>query len=346
MQTFSEANATLRGPRTDVVRCGSCPRRCVLEVGQQGYCEVRVREGDAVVVSPAGLASGFRVEPIEAFGLNHFLPGTMALAVGRGGSNLRTRSSGSDYQGDRGAPPSRRLVGPARIAAWAQELGCPTVALGGTDPAVAVEYATDVAAACRAAGLRTVALSRGYMNPSVCAAFFHRIDAARIELLGFTERGYRRYGGHLAPVLDTLTHLAHGTRAWLEVSLRLQPGQNDSVSELRRLAAWIVTELGSDTPLHLETRHLLGMSADRELAAAELAAVRAERLARLHGLRHVYTDDLFDHHGRTTVCDGCGTPLVEREWYLVTRWNLVDGDRCPTCGARCAGHFAEARQAA
>lgn len=346
MQVISQSGAEARHPVRLRVRCSSCPRACAIEEGGYGVCQVRVREGDAVVISGRGLAAGFLVEPVEAFDLAHFLPGTLALAVGRGGTNLRDSAAHGGQRTGRFDARESMLMPPGRIARLASELGCATVALGGTDPATVPEYAAEVAATCRDQGLHTVALTRGYMLPHVRVDVFRHVDAARVELLGFTERAYRAAGGHLAAVRETLAYLAGATGVWLEVALRLLPGRNDSVSELHRLAAWMVAELGPGVPFHLKTAHLTGTSSQDELNAAGIAVARAERIARDQGLHHVYTDDLFDRRTRTTRCHACGTPLLKREWFLVTDWHLEDGDRCPGCGTRCAGIFPRAAPAA
>jgi pyruvate formate lyase activating enzyme len=323
------------------VECALCPRLCNLAEGERGACEVWVcRDSDLVLDLPPYL-DALRVEPIEAHSLMHFLPGTLVLSVGRAGTNLHSRLqlNGCSHDG-----PSAGSLPEANIPEWiardARAFGCASVALGGTDPAIAVEQAARVAEVCRAAGLKTITLTRGYMCPAPRAELF-RHDAARVELFAFKERFYYKHcNGHIAPVLDTIMYLAKHTSIWLEVAVPLIPGENDTVGEIERLSRWVTRELRPEVPLHFKISHLIATRSASELRQAEISAARAQRIACMNGVRYVYTDDLFDHHGRTTACHRCGTALINREWYQVSDWRLTGSNACPHCGAPCPGVFA------
>lgn len=324
------------------VECALCPRLCRLAEGERGACGIRLRRDGALVVDQTcRLLGGVRVEPVEAHAIDHFLPGTRVLSLGRGGSNLRSsfQRNGESRNGPcAGGLPD--LLEPEEVARVALEFGCPSVALGGTDPAIVPERATRVAEVCRAAGLRTIALTRGYMCPAPRARLFHHVDAARVELFAFRERFYWKHcEGHIAPVLDTLAHIAGHSDAWLEIAMPLIPGENDTVGEIERLARWVSDELGPEVPLHFKIAHLIPSQSAGEQKRAEISAARAQKIACMNGVRYAYTDDLFDRHGRTTACHLCGTALIGREWYQVRDWNLTEDHRCPHCGAACAGVF-------
>lgn len=230
---------------------------------------------------------------------------------------------------------------PEDIAELARELGCAGVAVGCTDPAIIPEQATCIARACRAAGLKTIALTRGYFCPRPRAELFRHIDAARVELFAFQERFYWKHcHAHVAPVLDTLSYLAHETDVWLEIALPLVPGENDMVGELERLCGWVAGQLGRDVPLHFHLAHLAAPGSASASAATEISVARARQTAEHCGLRYVYTDQLFDKRARTTLCHRCGEPLIERTWYAVSGWRLTEDGRCAACGARCPGIFA------
>lgn len=302
---------------------------------------MRIREDGIVRLAPVGRLSGVRIEPIEAQSLLHFLPGTLVLSVGKGGTNLRSRLQANGPSRD--APIADRLPDlrePEEIGRWARELGCASVALGDTEPTVMHEYAIKVARACRAAGLRTVALTRGYVCPEPRAELYRHIDAARVELLGFDDGFYRQHcDGHIAPVKDTLAYIARQGSVWLEIAVPLIPGENDAVGDIERFCRWLVDHLGADVPLHFKASHLISTRQPDQSIRAVFASARVQRIARAAGVRHVYSDDLLDASTRATICQGCGERLIGREWYLVTEWGLTAGNRCSRCGERLAGVF-------
>jgi pyruvate formate lyase activating enzyme len=324
------------------VECDLCPRLCKLGRGERGACGIRVGSGDRIALTGPGYFSGLRVEPIEASSLAHVLPGSFMLSLGRGETNTGSRFGVTDAS--RRAWPGQDLpevTAPEEIADLARELGCASVAVGRTDPAIIPEQATAIADACHAAGLKTIALTRGYFCPRPRAELFRHIDAARVELLAFRECFYWKHcDANIAPVLDTLVYLARHTDVWLELALPLVPGENDTVGELERLCRWVTDQLGRDVPLHFKVSHLTAPGSASAPGVAEISAARARRAAQHCGLRYVYTDQLFDTRARTTLCHRCGEPLIERIWYAVSGWRLAEDDRCPACGARCPGVFA------
>jgi pyruvate formate lyase activating enzyme len=295
-----------------------------------------------VVLTTYGRSSGFCVDPIEKKPLYHFLPGTAVLSFGTAGCNLTccycqnwsiSRSRAMDTLGEVAAPET--------IARAARALGCESVAFTYNDPVIFLEYAVDVAAACRAMGIKTVAVTAGYICPEPRAAFFGAMDAANVDLKGFTPRFYRDLcGGDLQTVLDTLVYLRRETQVWLELTTLLIPGENDAGDELEAMTRWIVAELGPDVPLHFTAFHPDWRMRDRP-PTPPATLRRARSIARRNGLRYVYTGNVRDPSGERTSCAACGTSLIERDWYRLTAWRLAPGGRCAACGARCAGVFAD-----
>jgi len=196
------------------VQCDVCPRACKLREGQRGLCFVRAREGDAVVLTTYGRSSGFCVDPIEKKPLNHFLPGSSVLSFGTAGCNLACRFCQNwDISKSREIDTLADAASPAEIASAAERLGCASVAFTYNDPVVFLEYAIDVAAACRARGIKAVAVTAGYVCPEPRAELFAHMDAANVDLKGFTERFYAdTCAGHLRPVQETLGCLRHESR--------------------------------------------------------------------------------------------------------------------------------------
>ncbi|HVT60083.1 MAG TPA: AmmeMemoRadiSam system radical SAM enzyme [Thermoanaerobaculia bacterium] len=322
------------------VQCDLCPRFCKLLEGQRGLCFVRAREGDEIVLKTYGRSSGFCVDPIEKKPLNHFLPGTPVLSFGTAGCNLACKFCQNwDISKSREVDTLADGASPEQIARAARRLGCASVAFTYNDPVIFLEYAVDVADACRAAGIRTVAVTAGEICPEPRAEFYRHMDAANVDLKGFTERFYRQVcGGSLAPVLDTLVYLRHSTGVWFEITNLVIPGENDSDEEFDAMTRWVFDKLGPEVPIHFTAFHPDYKMLDTPPTPPATLA-RARRIALANGLRYAYTGNIHDEEGGTTYCHGCGEPLIGRDWYVLTAWNLTPEGRCASCGASCAGRF-------
>jgi pyruvate formate lyase activating enzyme len=322
------------------VRCDVCPRACELREGQRGLCFVRACQDGAVVLTTWGRSSGYCVDPIEKKPLNHFLPGTPVLSFGTAGCNLTCRFCQNwDISKSRETDTLADEAPPERIAQAARVLGCRSVAYTYNDPVIFMEYAIDTARACRELGVRSVAVTAGYVCEVPRRELFSWMDAANVDLKGFTESFYHRLcTGHLTPVLDTLVYLRHQTDVWLEITTLLIPGENDDEQELRELSRWVMRELGPDVPLHFSAFHPDFRMLDTPATPAETLR-RAREIAREAGLHHVYTGNVHDPDGQSTFCSGCGKRLIERDWYVLGEWNLSDDGHCRFCGTRCPGVF-------
>ena len=322
------------------IQCDLCPRDCRLRDGQRGLCFVRQRRGNAMVLTTYGRSSGFCIDPIEKKPLNHFYPGSSVLSFGTAGCNLACKFCQNwDISKSREMDRLMDQASPQAIARAARESGSDSVAFTYNDPVIFAEYAMDAADACRAVGVKTVAVTAGYIHDAPRREFFDRMDAANIDLKGFTEDFYLRLtGARLAPVLDTLQYVAHETDCWLELTTLLIPGHNDSEPELRAMTRWIAEHLGREIPLHFTAFHpdyKMG-----ELAATPATTLSlARRVAHDNGLRHVYTGNVHDREGGTTVCIGCGATLIARDWHAIVDYSLTDEGACPHCATPVAGRF-------
>ncbi len=329
----------LAGGSGQRVQCDLCPRGCKLENGQRGLCFVRRNVDGAVVLTTWGRSSGFCVDPIEKKPLYHFLPGTAVLSFGTAGCNLTCRFCQNwDISKSREEGRSSEHARPETVAAAAERLGCRSVAFTYNEPVVFHEYAGDVADACRARGVRAVAVTAGYVSPGPRAELFRRIDAANVDLKSFRDDFYHRLcSAHLEPVLETLRYLRRETPVWLEITNLLIPGENDSDTELDELTGWVVAELGPDVPVHFTAFHPAYRLLDRPATPVE-ALRRAWTIARRNGVRHAYTGNVRDAEGACTRCHACGIPLIERSGFAISAWHLRAGG-CPACGERPAGLF-------
>ena len=322
------------------IQCDVCPRDCRLHEGQRGLCFVRARENDQIVLTTYGRSSGYCVDPIEKKPLNHFLPGTPVLSFGTAGCNLACKFCQNwDISKSREIDTLADEAPPEVIARAAADLGCRSVAYTYNDPVIFLEYAIETAEACHAQGVKSVAVTAGYISDEPRHEFFRYMDAANVDLKAFTERFYHKVcAGHLQPVLDTLVYLKHETDVWVEITTLLIPGENDSDQELHEMSQWVAEHLGPDVPLHFTAFHPDWKMMDRSHTPAS-TLTRAREIARSYGLHYVYTGNVHDEAGGSTYCQHCGERLIGRDWYVLTAWNLTPDGRCRACDTRCAGVF-------
>jgi len=322
------------------IQCDLCPRYCKLHEDQRGLCFVRARTDDQIMLTTYGRSSGFCIDPIEKKPLNHFLPGTPVLSFGTAGCNLTCKFCQNwNISKARALDRVQEHASPEAIAEAAAANGCRSVAFTYNDPVIFLEYAVDVAQVCRARGVKTVAVSAGYVSPEPRRELFRHMDAANIDLKGFTEGFYKNLcSGRLQPVLDTLEYLKHSTEVWLEITTLLIPGENDSPAEIEALSRWVMKRLGPDVPLHFTAFHPDWKLLDT--SSTPPATLRmARRIGKEAGLRYVYTGNIHDPEGQSSYCHACNAALIERDGYDLISWNITENGRCQSCGAACAGVF-------
>ncbi len=325
------------------LQCDLCPRDCQLHEGQRGACFVRRMVDGQMQLTTYGRSSGFCIDPIEKKPLNHFYPGSSILSFGTAGCNLACKFC-QNWDISRSKDMDRLMdaASPAAIAAAARRHGADAVAYTYNDPVIFAEYAIDTAQACRAAGVRNVAVTAGHIHPAPAREFFTVMDAANVDLKAFTDDFYRSLcGGRLQPVLDTLALIRHETDCWLEITTLLIPGKNDSDGEIDALAKWVYGELGAEVPLHFTAFHP-DWKLDQLPPTPAATLARARRIARDAGLQHVYTGNVHDTDGGTTFCAHCQAPLIVRDWYEIRHYTLDANGRCPHCGSPLAGRFGPA----
>lgn len=331
-----------RTDRGDRVECWLCPRRCNLKAGDRGFCFVRENRDGQMVLSTYGKSTGFCIDPIEKKPLNHFLPGTSVLSFGTAGCNLGCKFCQNwDISKSREIERLSAHAEPDQIARAAHRLGCHSVAFTYNDPVVWAEYAIDTAKACRAAGVKTVAVTAGYISPGASEEFFEVMDAANVDLKAFTEEFYHKITySHLQPVLDTLVYLRHETDVWFEITNLVIPGANDSTDELERMCDYLLKHIGDEVPVHFTAFHPdFRMRENGNTPPEKL--IEAYNIAKRTGLKYVYVGNMHDVERQSTYCPGCGQLLIERDWYQLGRYGM-EMDRCQACQTRIAGRFLEA----
>nr|VFJ96771.1 MAG: pyruvate formate lyase activating enzyme [Candidatus Kentron sp. LFY]VFK00750.1 MAG: pyruvate formate lyase activating enzyme [Candidatus Kentron sp. LFY] len=320
------------------VQCNVCPRTCTLREGQHGLCFVRMNHVGTLALTTYGRSTGFAVDPIEKKPLNHFLPGSSILSFGTAGCNLTCKFCQNWHMSK--ARQMDRLMArasPIEISHMAERSNCRSVAYTYNDPIIFMEYAVDTAKACRGRGIFSVAVTAGYIHGGARKEFFGEMDAANVDLKGFTEGFYKRLcSGRLQVVLDTLRYLKHETSVWFELTTLLVPGFNDGNREIDAMTSWVVENLGPGVPMHFTAFHPDYRM--RDIPPTPVVTLRrAREIALANGVRYAYTGNVHDPEGQSTYCHHCGTCLIGRDRYTITAWNLTDGGHCTNCKTACEG---------
>ena len=322
------------------IECQLCSRFCRLREGQRGLCFVRGRQDDQIVLTSYGRSSGFCLDPIEKKPLNHFLPGTSVLSFGTAGCNLTCKfCQNHDMSKSREMDRLMARATPEDLARAAVQAGAASVAYTYNDPVIFLEYAVDTARACRAAGVKSVAVTAGYICEEPRAEFFAEMDAANVDLKAFTERFYHKLtGAHLATVLETLEYLVHQTDVWVEITTLLIPGENDEDAEIRELCEWVGSRLGPNVPLHFTAFHPDFRMIDTPRTPPE-TLLRARGIAGQVGLNHVYVGNVHHEAAQSSYCSGCEAKVIGRDWHALSVWNLTDNGDCAICGTPFPGRI-------
>ncbi|WP_229753785.1 AmmeMemoRadiSam system radical SAM enzyme [Amphritea balenae] len=231
---------------------------------------------------------------------------------------------------------------PDMLAKACLQTHCRSIAYTYNDPIIFMEYAIDVAKACKEQNIYSVAVSAGFINPAPRIEFFKHMDAANIDLKGFNETFYRKIcGGHLQPVLDTLQYLVNETNCWVEITNLIIPGKNDDPKELRAMCEWIREQFNPFVPLHFTAFHPDFKILDKPRTPLE-TLVMARNIALDCGLKHAYTGNVAEASSGSTYCSHCHQLLIERSHYQLGRWQLDESGCCNNCKTPLAGFFESA----
>ncbi len=322
------------------VQCDLCPRFCKLHDQQRGLCFVRQNLNQKVVLSSYGRSSGFCIDPIEKKPLNHFYPGSPVLSFGTVGCNLACKFCQNwDISKSREMDSLMNQASPEAIAKAALRARCKSVAYTYNDPVIFHEYAIDTAKACKELGIKSVAVSAGYVCADPRAEFYQHMDAVNIDLKAFSEGFYHKItGSHLQTVLETIEYIRHETDVWLELTTLLIPGENDSEKELQAMCQWVVEQLGCDVPMHFSAFHPDWKMRDKPRTPVT-TLLMARKIAIENGVHYAYIGNVHDKEADSTYCHQCGNLLIGRDWYQLSEWNLDSTGSCSFCGISCAGLF-------
>lgn len=319
------------------VRCGLCRFRCLIADGKRGLCAVRENRGGVLYSLVYGKLCAGHADPIEKKPLYHFMPGSHTYSIATPGCNFRCRhcQNHAISQVAATAPIRGQEQAPAGVIVTAQEAGCASIAYTYTEPTIFFEYALDTARLAREAGLRNVFVSNGYITSEALETIAPVLDAANIDLKGFSESFYRDYvHARLSEVLDSLVEYRR-LGIWLEITTLIIPGLNDADSELKGIADFICANLGADTPWHVSQFYPTYQLLDRQRTPVS-TLVKAREIGLAAGLHHVYVGNAPGTGGENTWCPSCHALLIERHGFAISS-NTIQNGACGQCGAVVAG---------
>jgi pyruvate formate lyase activating enzyme len=319
------------------VRCGLCRFRCLISDGSRGICAVRENRGGILYSLVYGKLCAEHVDPIEKKPLFHVMPGSKSFSIATVGCNFHCRHC-QNYaisQVDRNEPIRGTEQTPQMTVQRALDSNCQSISYTYTEPTIFYEYAYDTSRLARSAGLKNIFVTNGYISKDALASIAPFLDAANIDLKGFTEEFYRDVvHASLSEVLDSV--IEYRTQGiWLEITTLIIPGLNDSDAELKGLAEFIVTNLGVDTPWHVNQFYPTYTLTDRPRTPVSTLR-KARDIGRAAGLRYVYEGNVPGEGGENTCCPSCSALLVKRYGYIIESCR-IDNGTCPDCGCAIAG---------
>lgn len=321
------------------ILCTLCPRYCKIGDGQPGFCYIRQNHGGKLYTIGYGKPTGFAVDPIEKKPLNHFLPGTTILSFGTAGCNLGCKFCQNWSISKAKLDDENSLdVSPEGVVALAKSYGTPSIAFTYNDPTIFGEYVIDISKIAREEGIKSVMVTAGYIDKEARKDIYKYIDAANVDLKGFTDRFYwKNTYSHLNDVLDTLIWLKKETDVWFEITTLLIPDENDSAEEVKLECEWILNNLGDSVPLHFTAFHPDFKMRDKE-RTPERTLIRARKIAMDLGIKYCYVGNVHNTEGQATYCPNCNEKLIKRDWHSVISNKIVNGC-CNSCGEKIAGVF-------
>lgn len=312
------------------IKCKLCPRECVVDDRERGYCGVRENRQGRYYTLVYARPCTYHIDPIEKKPLFHFYPGSQAFSLATAGCNVNCKFC-QNWEISQVTPEQVRSIylPPDKVASAAKESGCRSIAYTYSEPTIFYEYMYDSAVAGHDRGVKSVVITAGYMNGDPLRKLCAAVDAIKIDLKAFSEKYYKEIvNGELKPVLESLVTL-RSLNVWTEIVYLVVPDYNDSEQEISGLARWIKTNLGLDVPIHFTRFHPMYLL--KNLPPTPLSTLeRCKSIADAEGLHYVYIGNVPGHPAESTYCPQCGRPVVERTGFMIRNLQIKNG-RCKHC---------------
>lgn len=312
------------------IKCTLCPRECVIDDRERGYCGVRENRGGVYYTLVHSRVCAAHVDPVEKKPFFHFLPGSLAFSIATAGCNVNCKMC-QNWEISQVRPEQVRstYLPPKELAEAARRYRCASIAYTYSEPVIYYEYMLDAAAAARALGVKSGVVTGAYIQPEPLKRLCASVDAIKVDLKAFSEKFYKEVvNGELKPVLAALVQMRK-LGMWNEIVYLVVPTLNDSEAEFRGLARWVKAELGADVPVHFTRFHpeyLLKNLPPTPVATLE----RAKAIADAEGLRYVYVGNVPGHAGENTYCPRCRRAVIERTGFQINALRLRQG-KCENC---------------
>jgi len=318
------------------IKCKLCPRECVIDDKERGYCGVRENRGGTYYTLVHSRVVTAHIDPIEKKPFFHVLPGTVAFSIATAGCNVNCKMC-QNWEISQVRPEQVRsnYVPPQQLADLARQYQCASLAYTYSEPVIFSEYVMDAAEAGHASGVKSVVVTGGYIQADPLKKLCQRVDAIKVDLKAYSEKFYKEVvNGELKPILEALVTLRQ-QKMWTEIVYLVIPTLNDGEPEFKGLARWVKSELGPDVPLHFSRFHpeyLLKNLPPTPLETLE----RAKAIADAEGLHYVYLGNVPGHPAENTYCPKCRRIVVERVGFSVGGVHIKNG-KCTYCGQPIAG---------
>jgi pyruvate formate lyase activating enzyme len=313
------------------IECNLCPNQCRVAKGKRGLCRVRENQDGKYYSLVYGNPCAVHLDPIEKKPFFHVLPATSSFSIATVGCNFQCKFC-QNWEISQASPEDIYNIDfpPESVVKKAKEMKANSIAYTYVEPTIFYEYMWDTAQLARKAGLLNVCHSNGFINPGPLQNLCKVLDAANIDLKGFTESFYQELcSGELAPVLKTLKILRQ-EKVHVEITNLTIPTKNDEMSVVKEMCLWIKKELGPDTPIHFSRFYPLYKL--RSLPPTPVSTLeRARAVALSAGLEYVYIGNVPGHEGEHTFCPKCKRLLIQRTGYMIGEVHLKAG-KCSYCG--------------
>ncbi|MCM8817368.1 MAG: AmmeMemoRadiSam system radical SAM enzyme, partial [Candidatus Omnitrophica bacterium] len=321
---------------SQTVKCYLCPKNCLIPEGKYGFCRARKNIGGTLYSMGYGKPCSVAIDPMEKKPLFHYLPGSRTFSIASAGCSLRCLFC-QNWQISQCSPEQTRNynLSPQDVVRLAKEKNCPVIAYTYSEPVNFYEYMLDTAMIAKKQGVKNIMHTAGYINKEPLEKLLPYIDAANVDLKGFSQDYYKNVcGADLETILQTLK-IMKKYGIWIEITTLIVPGYNDSPEELKKLCTWIKTNLGPDTPLHF-SRFYPTYKLVHITATPYQTLEKAYEIAKECGLKYVYIGNVYDNPYEDTSCPKCGKIVVDRKGFEIIENNIRNG-KCRYCGTKIAG---------
>ncbi|MCS7254239.1 MAG: AmmeMemoRadiSam system radical SAM enzyme [Armatimonadota bacterium] len=321
------------------VRCDLCPRKCVVDDRERGFCGVRENRDGIYYTLVYSNPCAVHIDPIEKKPFFHFLPATLSFSIATAGCNIECAYCQNWEISQRRPEQTENIyMPPKRVVELAKHYGCKSISFTYTEPVVFYEYMVDTAKLARHANIRALMVTNAFIEPKPMQEACKVLDAVKVDLKAFSEEFYRKIcRGQLKPVLKAI-EVIKSTGTWLELVVLIVPKLNDSPTEIKQMCNWVKTNLGSDVPIHFS--RFIPMYKLRNLPPTPVETLeRCHDIAKEIGLRYVYIGNVFGHPAESTYCPNCNSVVIQRMGYK-TSISGLRGNKCAKCKFTIAGVWA------